>query len=218
MRVSSRAVGTAYGVLSCADTILAAGRGPRSARWLTKPLLMPTLVARLATEPATPGRDLAVAAQALSWGGDVALLREGRKPFLVGLGLFLAGHAGYVSAFRQRSSVALTASPGRRRALGAGTVVAVAMASAAARQDRTLAAPVAVYGTTLVTMAVAGAAVDPDQGRRWVLTGALLFLASDGLLGLGKFVVRRPVPALDGAVMATYTAAQWCIAEGMTRH
>lgn len=208
-------VRTVYGVLSLTDTLLAAGLGPPRVRRLTKPMLMPTLAMRLVIEPSTPGRDMALAAQALSWGGDVALMREDRRTFLLGVGLFLAAHGGYVSAFRRRSSTALTGSSGRRRALGAGFVAALAMAGAASRQDPTLGPPVAAYGMTLATMVTAAAAVDTERGRAWVLTGASLFLVSDGLLGVGRFVVRRHVPVLDGAVMATYTAAQWCIGEGI---
>ena len=49
-----------------------------------------------------------------------------------------------------------------------------------------------------------------------MLTGAALFLASDTILGLQKFVLRRKVPALETAVMATYTAGQGLIAAGST--
>ncbi|WP_425574012.1 lysoplasmalogenase family protein [Nocardioides bigeumensis] len=41
-------------------------------------------------------------------------------------------------------------------------------------------------------------------------------MVSDGLIGLKMFVLRRPRPGLDGAVMATYTAAQWGIRRGWT--
>jgi uncharacterized membrane protein YhhN len=196
-------------VLAVADTLLAAAPERwRRARVVTKPLLMPALAAR-------GGPGAVTVAQAGSWAGDVALMREGRRPFLAGLCSFLVAHLAYVAAFRGRSSVSLLGSLGRRRALGAGGVVAIGMAAAAAREDRAVALPVAAYGATLATMAVAAAAVDPDQGRGRVLVGASLFLLSDSLLGARTFLLRERVPALDGAVMATYTAAQWCIAEGM---
>ena len=203
-----RCAGAAYAALAVADTLLAAAPDRwRRARVVTKPLLMPALALR--------GPSAAVlAAQAGSWAGAGALMREGRRPFLAGLCSFLAAHVAYVAAFRARSSVPLLASTGRRRAVGAGGVVALGMAAAAGREDRALALPVAAYGSTLATMAAAAAAVDPDRGRGRVLAGALLFLLSDSLLGARTFLVRERVPVLDGAVMATYTAAQWCIAEG----
>ncbi len=176
---------------------------------LTKPLLMPVLAAR-------GGPGAVTAAQAFSWGGDVALMGEGRRQFLAGLCSFLGAHVAYVAAFRARSSVPLLASPGRRRLVAAGGAAAAGMAVAAARQDRALALPVAAYGATLATMVAAAAAIDHDRGRGRVLAGASLFLLSDTLLGVRTFLVGDRAPALDGAVMATYTAAQWCVAEGMS--
>jgi uncharacterized membrane protein YhhN len=89
------------------------------------------------------------------------------------------------------------------------------MAVAAGREDRTLAAPVAGYGVTLAAMVTAAAAVDPERGRAQVLAGAALFLLSDTLLGVRTFLLHDRAPALEGAVMATYTAGQWCICAGM---
>ena len=209
-------VGRAYGVVACLDTLLAAGLGPRRARWLTKPALVPLLAAGLVAEPSSPGRRAALVGQALSWGGDVALLRRDRGSFLAGLGLFLGAHVGYVTAFRSRSSTRVLGSPGRRRALAVGVVAASGMATVAGREDRALALPVAAYGVTLATMAVTAAAVDADRGRAAILPGAVLFVVSDGLIGLKMFVLCRPRPGLDGAVMATYTAAQWGIRRGWT--
>ena len=205
-----------YIALAITDTLLAVRPGRLRARLVTKPLLMPTLAGRSVTAPPGPGRSDALIAQAFSWGGDVALLREGRGSFLIGLSSFLAAHVTYVSAYRRRSSVPLLASPGRRRVLASGVLAAVGMAWAASRQDRALAAPVGGYVVALSTMVAAAAAVDADRGRTWILTGASLFLVSDGLLGVRGFLVGDAVPVLDAAVMATYTAAQRCIAEGMT--
>ena len=45
--------------------------------------------------------------------------------------------------------------------------------------------------------------------------GPSLFLLSDSLLGVQKFLRREPSPALESAVMATYTAGQWLISDGV---
>ena len=87
------------------------------------------------------------------------------------------------------------------------------MGLAAAREDRALGAPVAAYGATLATMVAAAAAVDDDHGRDLTLAGAALFLLSDTC----SAPARSSPPAgraLESAVMATYTAGQWCIAAG----
>jgi uncharacterized membrane protein YhhN len=182
---------------------------------MTKPLLMPALVARQSGTSSGPARRRTVAAQAFSCGGDVALLGEGRGPFLAGVGSFFAAHLSYVAAFRSRSSVGVLATRGRRATLLVGSASAAGMALAAARKDRTLGLPVLGYGVTLATMVASAAAVDQDRGRGLVLAGASLFLLSDTLLGARTFVA--PDAPLEGAVMATYTAAQWLIGEGMSR-
>ena len=181
------------------------------------PLVMPALVARTATGPRGPGSRRMLAAQALSWGGDLALLGEGRGRFLTGLSSFLAAHLAYTSAFRSRSSEPVLGTPGRRRILAAGAAAASGMALAAGREDRGVALPVAGYGVTLSAMVAAAAAVDPERGRGRVLTGAALFLVSDTLLGVRRFVVPDRADHLDTAVLATYVAAQWCLADGMRR-
>ena len=73
------------------------------------------------------------------------------------------------------------------------------------------------YGVTLATMVTAAAAVDADRGRDRLLTGAALFLVSDTLLGVRRFVLPGRAEGLDSAVVATYAAAQWCLADGMRR-
>lgn len=80
---------------------------------------------------------------------------EEPRPFLLGLGSFLAAHVTYISAYRSRSSTSLLETPAQQRALGADTVAALAAGVAAGRQDRALAVPVATYGGLESTSAVA---------------------------------------------------------------
>jgi uncharacterized membrane protein YhhN len=186
--------------------------------WLVgKPFLMPAIAARFASKPRGPGFRRVLAAQGFSWGGDVALMVEGRRPFLAGLGSFLVAHVAYISAFRSRSSVPLLSSPGRRRFLLGGALLSGGMALAAGHKDPKLAVPVAAYGATLATMVVSAAAIDHDRGRGLVLPGAALFLLSDTLIGVRMFLGGDRYPAVEAGVSATYVAAQLCISEGMTR-
>ena len=206
--------GAAYGTLALVDTVLAAGPARwHRARRLTKPLLMPTLAIRQATGPSGP--DLRTLAQAFSWGGDVALLEEDRDRFLAGTGSFLVAHLAYIAAYRRRSSQPVLATRGRRRMLAVLAVTSSGMGLAAARRDRALGLPVAVYGATLATMVTAAAAVDPDRGRGRMLAGAATFMLSDTLLGVRMFVLATDDPRLEGAVMATYTAAQWQLSSAL---
>ena len=91
------------------------------------------------------------------------------------------------------------------------------MAVVAAREDRVLALPVAAYGATLTTMVAAAAAVDTDRGRGRLVAGASLFLLSDTLIGVRRFLLGDRTEALETAVMASYAVGQWCISDGMLR-
>ncbi|NPC98391.1 lysoplasmalogenase [Nocardioides sp. zg-DK7169] len=184
-------------------------------RTVGKALLMPSLAVRLLRSPRSPGSGTVLLAQAFSYAGDLALNGRTRGRFLAGLSSFLLAHLAYIAAFRRRSSVPVLADPGRRRFVVAGGTLSTAMALAAARTDRTLAAPVAVYSLTLTAMVASAAAVDHDQGRDRLLTGASLFLVSDTLIGVRKFLAGDRGRLLEAGVLTTYAAAQWCIVEGM---
>lgn len=217
---SSRVAGAAFGALALTDAILAAGpRRWQRVRVVTKPLLMPTLAARTQAAPEDV-RGRALGARAFSWGGDLALMGTSRASFLTGVAMFFGAHVSYVSAFRTRSSSPVLAAPGRRRFLAAGGLLAAGMGLAAAREDRALGVPVAAYGIALAAMVASAAAIDRDQGRDRVLAGAALFLVSDTVLGIRSFLVGEDASTgsvLEGAVMSTYTAGQWCLGEGLRR-
>ena len=188
----------------------------RWARRFGKPLLMPALGARLLGGPRSPGFRRVLLAQVFSWGGDLALNGRTRGCFLAGLGSFLAAHVAYISAYRSRSTAPVAGTPGRRTILASGGAASAGVGLLAGRTDRTLAAPVTAYGITLSTMVAAAAAIDAEQGRRRVLAGAVLFMASDGLIAVRRFVAHDRGDLLGLAVMATYVGAQWCITEGMS--
>ena len=185
-----------YAALAAADTLLAAtGRGRE--RWLTKPLLMPVLMA---------GRDRpAQRALALGAAGDVALLAPGETAFTAGLASFLAGHLAWIAALRQR--------PGRgylraRSALAVPPVAAFAAMNAylwpRTAENRI---PVLVYSAALLAMTLTAL----DSGSPRTAAGGVLFLTSDTLLALEKFGGLK-LPVHEGLVMATYTTAQALLA------
>jgi uncharacterized membrane protein YhhN len=187
-----------------------------SAAHVAKTFLMPALATRFGRAPRTAAFRPVLAAQGLSWVGDVALNGRSQARFLVGLTSFLGAHLAYIKAYRGRSSESLLATPGRRRFAAFGAVTSSAMAIAAGREERAMAVPVAAYGLALTTMVTSAAAIDADRGRTAVLTGAALFMLSDSLIGLRSFILgdEDSVP-LETAVLSTYAAAQWCIGEGM---
>jgi uncharacterized membrane protein YhhN len=183
-------------VLAAADTLLA-GAGRDRERWLTKPLLMPVLMA---------GSDRGSRrALALGGAGDMALLGTGDVAFTTGLACFLAGHAAWIHALRQR--------PGGGR-LRSQPVLAVPYLAAFGTLNAYLwprtgkdRLPVLAYSTALLAMSLA--ALDSGSGR--TAAGGALFLLSDTLLALEKFAGVQ-LPAHEGLVMATYTSAQALLA------
>ena len=182
--------------LAAADTVLA-GMGRGRPRWLTKPLLMPALMA---------GSDRGSwPALALGGAGDVALLGSSDAAVTAGLACFLAGHAAWIHALRQR--------PGGGR-LRSRPVLAVPYLAAFGALNAYLwprtgkdRVPVLAYSTALLAMSLAAL----DSGSRCTAAGGALFLLSDTLLALEKFAGLH-LPAHEGVVMATYTTAQALLA------
>lgn len=181
---------TLYAALALADAVSAARGGSRA----LKPLLMPVLAA---DRDADTRRALL-----LGGAGDVALLAP--RGFSAGLGAFLVGHVAWVQALRRRGSghaTPLRALPHLLLLVGANAYL-----WRRTGRDRV---PVLVYSTALTATALAAL----DTGDPRAAAGGALFLASDGLLALERFA-GVGLPAHEGLVMATYTAAQALLAAG----
>lgn len=219
---TTRQRAAAYLALAATDTVLA-GLGARRPRMVTKPLLMPSLSLAFrgaaGRAPVVPRR-ATLAAQALSGAGDIALLGQGERAFLAGLGSFFGAHVAYLAglgSLHDRGGTAL-ARRGARVALGLWALAGPAMTLAARRKDPALAVPVAGYVTILCAVLGAATTLDPavpPAARRRVATGAALFVASDAILGLREFVLADRAGVVDALVMASYTAGQGLIAAGV---
>lgn len=178
--------------------------------WVTKPLLVPFLLAYLLTGAEQRSRLSRAAAVALvcCWLGDLALMGGGDSWFLVGLVAFLAGQVGYCVAFVatwQRNPIR------SRRALAAPYAAWwVLLLVVLAPSLGGLIAPVAVYGAALCTMAALALGVDGVTA-----TGALFFVASDSLLAATSLTDGLGFAGDDALVMATYAVGQVLIVRGV---
>ncbi|GAB3992112.1 lysoplasmalogenase family protein [Nocardioides marmoraquaticus] len=192
----------------------------RRARRVTKPTLVPLAARQLAARPDGPLiRHMRVALVA-GWAGDVALLGEGRRPFLLGLGSFAAGHAACLAGLLRHRSHQPPVGPLPLAVLAVGTSLGPLLAHAAARREPGLGAPVAAYAALLIAAAAAATHLDddlPSGARSRLAAGGVLFLMSDGVLGARTFVLDGPAPWAERAVMLTYAAAQWLLAAGAAR-
>lgn len=140
-----------------------------------------------------------IAALVLSLLGDVFLMLEPEE-FIAGLVAFLLAHLAYIAGFAVGPD--LSALP-----VWLGIAIAAAFAATVgsvviARSPPSLKVPVALYMTVICAMVVAAIAAGPLLA----VVGAMLFLASDSILGWRKFVQEQPW--MPVAVMTTYHAAQ----------
>lgn len=195
---------------------VAVARDDRRVEYAAKPAVLVALTLAAVVLPAAhthlvDRRWWFVAALVCSLAGDV-LLMVPRDLFVPGLSAFLAGHVLYIVGLLQPPSPA-GSPPFAFSAAGLAVAAVVVVAAAAFPATlifrslvrdghRDLVAPVAVYLVAISTMAVLAANV----GVPAALAGAALFVVSDTVLALNRFV--RPLPHGDVAVHVTYHLAQ----------
>ena len=159
---------------------------------------------------------LLIAALALSAIGDAFLSRDGEKPFLGGLASFLAAHILYVPLFLRSGGgldVLGTETWRGAIALAMAAFVVVMLAALWRRVGPGLRAPIAVYVAAILAMGISALTLD----NPWVIIGAVMFMASDGLLATEKFLVPAIAPYRAGiryVVWVLYYAAQLAITLG----
>jgi uncharacterized membrane protein YhhN len=176
-----------------------------------KALAVPPLAAIAVRHLSGPDRRLLGGALVASAIGDVLLELKGL--FVPGLGAFLAAQLCYAALFARDW-------PGRQR-LGTWQRVLIGLVFAGCagltawlwRGLGGLAVPVLIYIAALTAMATAAL----GAGARYppVAWGAVLFVVSDALIGVGRF--RGPMPLGEYVVWATYFIAQCCLALGYLR-
>lgn len=177
----------------------------------TQAMLMPLLAAGVAWWPTVPRTRLVrltVVALSLSWLGDaVPDFVDGDAAFLVMVGFFLCAQLVYIAAFvpYRRGCVWFT----HRWVVGVYALAVVALVAMCAATAGPLLIPVTIYATCIATMAILATGVS-----RVTTVGAILFVVSDALIALGAFVDDIALPASGFWVMATYIAAQACLARG----
>lgn len=149
---------------------------------------------------------------ALAFGllGDIALLGDSVSRFKAGLGAFLVGHLGYLVCF---SDLGLSR-PGWSWAVFAVLAVTVVLTREVIPSTYTsggvaLAGPVVAY-----TLVIAGMLILAWFTGDWLIAlGATVFVASDSILSVNRFV--RPLPMAGVAIMVTYHLGQALIVAGV---
>lgn len=153
-----------------------------------------------------------------SWLGDILLLFNGSRYFLIGLSLFLISHLFYIFIF-QKTDTSNSESLLRRRPLLLLPFLlfgAIFLWILLPDLGTPMSSAIVFYTFTILTMA-AGALNRMGRVQKGsfllVMTGAILFVSSDGLIAINKFVVKIPMSGFW--VMSTYIAAQVMIMLGL---
>lgn len=204
--------------LACAALFLALQAGPVTPFSLATKTLSVSTLALIAWRSPGPlaGAPLAMPLLASSL-GDVALEWDRQGWFVAGLGAFLVAHLLYIALFRRAWPQATR--PDERRGaarlvrFGATIVVLACGIGLTAHLWPNLAdlrVPVTAY--IAVLLAMAATALRAEVGNPWVAVGAVVFVASDSMIGLDTF--RGPVAGSGAAIWIMYYLAQVAITYG----
>jgi uncharacterized membrane protein YhhN len=177
----------------------------------TKPLLMPVLMLFLYESfkgSVVLETLLIFGALVFSWLGDLALMFPD-KFFLMGVGAFFLAQVLYISAFfRYRETI--------RSWLNWKTLILIIygcyLIYRLMPNAGELAIPIAIYGSTLIAMALFATNAQPKNNSSAYLQGAigaLLFVISDSLIAVDRFMVS--VGFRDVLIMSTYLIAQYLL-------
>ena len=178
--------------------------------YLTKPLLMPILMwyfYQNMTSFSKKEKNLMLMALFFSLLGDVFLMIRGANLFVFGLGSFLIAHIAYIFLFSIDAKAHLL----KRLPFMAFSLIMLYFLKPVLPQAMVL--PVFTYTIVITIMGIRAAERQTDfASYKWVLIGAVLFMISDSLIALNKFLM--PLPLSTFWVMTTYGLAQYLIVAG----
>jgi uncharacterized membrane protein YhhN len=197
--------------------------GSPSLHWISKPLIMVTLGLYYFFN-ATYRSTVVWLAIFFSFLGDTTLMLESRDSvfFMVGLSAFLIAHIFYILSYGQYQDEsednALKGIQKIRIAFPiilAGTGLLVVLYPTLGD----LKIPVVIYALVLIVMvlnAVFRFGRTNNNSFWLVFGGSLLFMISDSLLAINKFLT--PVPSAGVWIMSSYMLAQFLIIQGLCVH
>jgi uncharacterized membrane protein YhhN len=182
----------------------------KNVRWLEiafKPLTTILLLAIIGV-PETTFAKLISAGVVLSLAGDIALLGNSNRVFMVGLAAFLLAHVAYTIAFL---GVAVW-SPFVPAAAVVMLVASLALLRATWTGAAGLHGPTIAYAVVISVMVVSAAATigGPLVLAPAAAIGSILFYVSDASLALNRF--RKPIPHIALLALGVYWIGQLGIA------
>jgi uncharacterized membrane protein YhhN len=189
------------------------------AEYIFKPLLMISLGIYFVKAVILKGviqNQLVLAAVFFSLLGDIFLMFDGY--FIAGLGSFLIAHIFYIYAFRREAARYFS-----KKELFLPCILVLVygyflLMHILPNVALPLKTPITVYSLTILMMLLTvlhrfGRV--PSTSFWWVSMGAVLFVLSDSMIALNKFVA--PFPMAGVLIMATYGVGQYLIIEGFLK-
>ena len=160
-------------------------------------------------------RNLVLTALFFSLLGDVFLMFP--NGFILGLAAFLVGHLFYIFAFMMDNWGFIFSKRDRLvYALGILIYGVIFLSIVIPKVNIDLKMPIVAYGLTILVMLLTALNRWKNVGNetfKWVLIGAILFVISDSLIAISRFV--QPFPMSGVAIMLTYSAGQFLIVKGV---
>jgi uncharacterized membrane protein YhhN len=155
-----------------------------------------------------------------SWIGDIALMFDEQIPilFVVGLAAFLIAHLGYSLGFIKNIKASAVAMPMGKAVATAIPFVVFTGCFFFYMKDglpAELFIPVLAYTVVISVMGITAALRHghvEQKTYRWILWGAILFILSDCVIAINKFVIDFEYDAILN--MALYLSGQYLIALG----
>ncbi len=159
-----------------------------------------------------------------SCAGDTLLMLQDKdgKFFMFGLGAFLVAHIFYILAYRQHQSTDTSNElQGLQKIRYAFPIILSGTGLVVILYTRLgeMKIPVFIYALVLTAMVLAALfrfGKTTASSFALVFGGAILFMISDSLIAINKFL--EPLPMIGIWIMTTYIAAQYLIVTGLSKH
>lgn len=207
--------------------VFAEATGNSTLRFITKPLLMPILMLfyyQSTKLSFSSFHKKILLALFFSWFGDVFLMFVFKSElfFLAGLGSFLLAHIFYFIAFTAVTDKGTEALLPKKAWILTPLIAyfVLLMASFFSAVPSEMKIPVAVYSATIaamVAMAVNRYKRVNDKSFSLVMAGALLFMFSDSIIAVNKFLYLGDLPFAGVGIMVLYISGQYFIAKGASK-
>lgn len=156
--------------------------------------------------------------------GDTLLMLQNKNEnfFMYGLGAFLVAHIFYMLAYRQHQSADTSNElQGLQKIRYAFPIILSGTGLVVILYSRLggMKIPVLIYAIILTGMVLAALfrfGKTSSSSFALVFGGAILFMISDSLIAINKFL--EPLPMAGVWIMVTYIVAQYLIVTGLSKH